>query len=158
MGRIVIDHEELADLLNRHRGRGHRIVLANGCFDLLHVGHTRFLIDAKHAGEVLVVAVNSDDSVRRIKGPGRPVTPQAERMEIIAALGAVDYVTCFDEPTVDRLILRLKPDFQAKGTEYAVDAVPEKKTVESYGGRVIICGDPKSHSTTQTIGRLGAEE
>lgn len=154
MGRIVTDRNELRDLLAAHKQAGRKVVLANGCFDLIHVGHTRCLHDAKRAGDVLVVALNTDESVRAGKGPGRPLMPLDERLELIAALADVDYVTAFAERTVDDLILAIQPDFQAKGTEYTNAHVPEKDAVESYGGKLIFCGDPKSHSTTDLVDRL----
>ena len=128
--------------------QGEQIVLANGCFDLLHVGHIRYLQGAKSLGGNLVVAINSDRSVREIKGEGRPLMPAGERAEIIAALADVDAVVIFDEPDVRALIRELHPDMQAKGTDYTRESVPERDEVLSYGGRVEIVGDPKDHSTT----------
>lgn len=146
--------EELESLLEREKARGRVVVMANGCFDLLHVGHVRYLEAAREHGDLLVVAVNSDESVRRLKGPDRPMVPQEERLELVAALEAVDYVFLFDDPTLDRILLRLKPHIQAKGTDYTEETVPERDTVLSYGGRVVICGDPKDHSSTEMIRRL----
>jgi rfaE bifunctional protein nucleotidyltransferase chain/domain len=137
------------------RAAGRTIVLANGAFDLLHVGHVRYLDGAKALGDVLVVAVNSDASVRASKGPGRPVVPQAERAELVAALRCVDHVLVFDEPDVRAVIRALKPHVHAKGTDYTVETVPERAEVEAYGGRVAICGDPKDHSTSSLVGKLG---
>lgn len=133
------------------RANGQQVVFANGCFDILHVGHVRYLQGAKDLGGILIVAINSDESVRKIKGDGRPLMPQNERAEIVAALACVDFVTIFSDPTVNNLLLTIKPDVQAKGTDYTVDTVPERETVKSYGGRVAIVGDPKDHSTTELI-------
>jgi rfaE bifunctional protein nucleotidyltransferase chain/domain len=134
---------------------GRAIVLANGAFDLLHVGHVRYLEAAKALGDVLVVAINSDASVRATKGPGRPVVPQAERAELVTALRCVDHVLVFDEPDVRAVIRALRPHVHAKGTDYTVETVPERAEVEAYGGRVAICGDPKDHSTSSLVGKLG---
>lgn len=150
--------EEIKCIVDKAKREGKKVVLANGCFDILHVGHVRYLEDAKRHGDVLIVAVNSDRSVKRLKGPERPFMPDYERAEIVAALGCVDYVFIFDEERLDRILLYLRPHFQAKGTDYTPDMVPEKKTVESYGGKVIICGDPKDHSTTELLGRIRGEK
>lgn len=144
----------LIDRIQRARQAGARVVLANGCFDILHAGHVRYLAGAKAMGDLLVVGVNSDQRVRALKGPGRPIMPAAERAEIVAALEPVDLVTIFDEPTVEALLLVLKPDVHAKGTDYTEETVPEREVVRSYGGRVAIVGDPKDHSTSEMIGRL----
>jgi D-glycero-beta-D-manno-heptose 1-phosphate adenylyltransferase len=136
------------------RRSGEQIVLANGCFDLLHVGHVRFLSGAKSLGGRLIVAMNSDASARRLKGAGRPLMPAEERAEIIAALADVDAVVIFDEPDVRALIQELRPDIQAKGTDYTRDNVPERDEVAAYGGRVEIVGDPKDHSTTTFLGQM----
>jgi len=133
------------------RKHGARIVLANGCFDILHVGHIRYLEGAKGLGDVLVVGINSDEQVRLQKGAGRPFVPERERAEIIAAIRAVDFVTIFYEPTVEQLLLSVRPDIHAKGTDYTEDSVPERDVVRSYGGRVRIVGDPKDHSSTEMI-------
>ncbi len=146
--------EDAEHLAVRFRSLGKRLVLANGCFDLLHVGHIRYLKAAKQLGDVLIVALNSDASVRRIKGEGRPLMNQAERVEIVAALGCVDYVLTFDEDTVDRVVARLKPDVHAKGTDYTAESVPERDTVLALGGRVAIVGDPKTHSTRDIISTI----
>ena len=132
--------------------------MANGCFDVLHVGHVRYLAGARELGDVLVVGVNSDEQVARLKGAGRPILPEIERAEIVAALESVTYVTVFTEPTVEELLLTLKPDVHAKGTDYTVDSVPERDVVRSYGGRVAIVGDPKDHSTSAILARLGGED
>ena len=130
------------------------IVFANGCFDLLHVGHVRYLYGAKALGDLLVVAINSDKIVQQLKGNNRPLTPENERAEIIAALSCVDYVIVFDTPTVTELLLLLKPDIHAKGTDYTTETVPEREIVKSYGGRVAIVGDPKDHSTTAILKQI----
>jgi len=143
--------EELPPLADQLRREGKRIVLANGCFDLLHVGHIRYLIGAKELGDVLLVGVNSDQSIRLLKGPPRPLFPQEERAEILAALTCVDYITIFPELTVECLLLTLKPDIHAKGTDYTEESVPEAVVVRSYGGRVAIVGDPKNHSSSEII-------
>jgi rfaE bifunctional protein nucleotidyltransferase chain/domain len=130
------------------------IVLANGCFDLLHVGHIRYLEGAKQMGDVLIVGLNNDSSVRTLKGPGRPVMPDYERAEILAGFSCVDYVVIFEDLTVETLLLRLKPDVHCKGTDYTTETVPERDVVRSYGGRVAIVGDPKSHSTRDLIRTL----
>jgi rfaE bifunctional protein nucleotidyltransferase chain/domain len=133
--------------LREARARGRRIVLANGCFDLLHVGHARYLAAARAEGDLLVVAINSDASVRRLKGAGRPVLEELGRAELVAALTAVDYVTIFDEPNVEALLAALRPDVHAKGTDYTAETVPERETAARLGVRVAIVGDPKRHST-----------
>jgi D-glycero-beta-D-manno-heptose 1-phosphate adenylyltransferase len=151
----ILNREELLARVQAARSSGARIVLANGCFDVLHVGHVRYLAGARELGDVLVVGINSDDQVTRLKGPGRPVLPAAERAEIVASLESVTYVTIFDEPTVEQLLLALKPDVHAKGTDYTEDTVPERAVVRSYGGRVAIVGDPKDHSTSAILNRIG---
>jgi rfaE bifunctional protein nucleotidyltransferase chain/domain len=143
--------ETLVQRLAEHHRRGQRIVLANGCFDLLHVGHTRYLEGAKREGEVLVVGVNSDAGVRLLKGPGRPLLPASDRAALVAALAAVDYVVIFEEPTVAPLIEALRPDVHAKGTDYTPETVPEREAVRAVGGRVAIVGDPKQHSTRDLL-------
>jgi len=151
----VLSREELVKRVNAARETGARIVLANGCFDVLHVGHVRYLAGARELGDVLVVGINSDEQVALQKGAARPVLPAAERAEIVAALEPVTYVTIFNEPTVEELLLTLKPDVHAKGTDYTTDTVPERNVVRSYGGQVAIVGDPKDHSTSEIIARLG---
>jgi rfaE bifunctional protein nucleotidyltransferase chain/domain len=143
--------EALEPVVAALKASGKTVVLANGCFDLLHVGHIRYLQGARQLGDALVVGLNSDDSVRRLKGPQRPLMPEAERAEILAALACVDYLVIFAEPTVERLLKVLKPDVQCKGTDYTEDTVPEREVVRSYGGRVAIAGDPKDHSTRDLI-------
>jgi D-glycero-beta-D-manno-heptose 1-phosphate adenylyltransferase len=152
---IVVTRDELLNEVAAARAAGARIVFANGCFDVLHVGHVRYLAGARELGDVLIVGINSDQQVQLQKGAGRPVLPASERAEIVAALESVSYVTIFDEPTVEQLLLILKPDVHAKGTDYTVDTVPERDVVRSYGGRVAIVGDPKDHSTSGIIARLG---
>lgn len=144
----ILDRNRLIARVAIQRKNGARIVLANGCFDLLHVGHIRYLEGAKQLGDVLIVGINSDDQVKILKG-NRPFIPERERAEIIASLRAVDYVTIFSEPTVTELIKAIRPDIHAKGTDYTVDTVPERDVVRSYGGRVAIVGDPKNHSSTE---------
>jgi rfaE bifunctional protein nucleotidyltransferase chain/domain len=151
----VLSREQLTRIVLDARASGARIVLANGCFDVLHVGHIRYLQGARELGDLLVVGVNSDRQVAIQKGVGRPILPDRERAELIAALDCVSYVTIFDEPTVEELLLALKPDVHAKGTDYTVDTVPEREVVRSYGGRVAIVGDPKDHSTSEILSRMG---
>lgn len=150
----ILDREGLIERIAAARTNGARIVFANGCFDLLHVGHVRYLEAAKALGDLLIVGVNSDDQARRLKGAGRPLLPQDQRAEIVASLEAVDFVTIFAEPTVEQLLLALKPDIHAKGTDYTEDSVPERDVVRSYGGRVAIAGDPKDHSSSEMIEKL----
>lgn len=137
------------------RAEGEHVILTNGCFDLLHVGHIRYLEAAKQLGGRLIVGINSDSSVRRIKGEGRPAMPENERAEIIGALACVDAVVVFDEPDVRALIADLRPNVQAKGTDYTAESVPERDAMAAIGGRVAIVGDPKDHSTTALLGKLG---
>jgi rfaE bifunctional protein nucleotidyltransferase chain/domain len=153
--KTIFSREDLANRIAAARESGARIVLANGCFDVLHVGHVRYLAGARELGDVLVVGINSDEQVEIQKGPGRPVLPANERAEIVAALESVTYVTIFNEPTVEQLLLALKPHIHAKGTDYTTESVPERDVVRSYGGEVAIVGDPKDHSTTEIIARLG---
>jgi D-glycero-beta-D-manno-heptose 1-phosphate adenylyltransferase len=152
--KIFKDHNSLINEIAIERNNGKKIVLTNGTFDLLHVGHTRSLIDAKTYGDILVVAVNSDDSVKKYKSPNLPIIAQGERMEVLSAIQCVDYVTVFYETTADEIIFKIKPDFYAKGTDYTEINVPEKKTVLSYGGTIVITGDPKCHSTTSIIQKI----
>ena len=151
----LLNREELTSKVAEARERGARIVLANGCFDVLHVGHVRYLAGARELGDILIVGINSDEQVALQKGAGRPVLPASERAEIVASLESVTYVTIFDEPTVEQLLLALKPDVHAKGTDYTAETVPERDVVRSYGGQVAIVGDPKDHSTSAIIARLG---
>ena len=150
----IIPREELRRRAESWRAAGEKITLANGCFDLLHVGHVRYLHAAKQLGGRLIVAINSDDSVRKLKGPGRPLMPAEERAEILAALADVDAVVIFSEPDVRAIIREIRPDIQAKGTDYSADSVPERDTVIECGGQVEIVGDPKGHSATELIGKV----
>lgn len=136
------------------RAAGARVVLANGAFDLLHVGHVRYLAAARGLGDVLFVAVNSDASVAGLKGPGRPVVPAEERVELLSHLACVDYLLVFDEPTVAAVLRELKPHVHAKGTDYTPDTVPERAVVAEWGGETAICGDPKDHATTDLVGEI----
>jgi rfaE bifunctional protein nucleotidyltransferase chain/domain len=150
---VVVSREELVGIVERERREGRTMAFANGCFDLLHVGHVRYLQGAAQEADRLIVAVN-DDAVAGGKGPGRPILPAADRAELVAALGGVDYVVIFPEPTVTPLLQLLQPDVHCKGTDYTVDTVPERETVRAYGGRIAIVGDPKDHSTTDLLSRL----
>jgi len=147
----ILSRAELRQRVNEWRHSGERITLANGGFDLLHVGHVRYLHGAKALGGKLVVAINSDESVRTLKGDGRPVMPAEERAEIVAALADVDAVVIFPELDVRSIIREIHPDIQAKGTDYTADSVPERDAIAEYGGRVAIVGDPKDHSTSEII-------
>jgi rfaE bifunctional protein nucleotidyltransferase chain/domain len=147
----ILERPQLRSCVEQWRRAGERIVLANGNFDLLHVGHVRYLRGAKALGGKLVVAINSDKSVRALKGEGRPIMPEEERAEIVAALADVDAVVVFPELDVRGLIREIRPDIQAKGTDYTADSVPERDAVAEYGGRVAIVGDPKDHSTSEII-------
>ena len=152
---VVVSREELVGIVERERREGRTMAFANGCFDLLHVGHVRYLQGAAQEADRLIVAVN-DDAVAGGKGPGRPILPAADRAELVAALGGVDYVVIFPEPTVTPLLQLLHPDVHCKGTDYTADTVPERDTVRAYGGRVAIVGDPKDHSTRDLLARLRA--
>lgn len=147
----ILNRDELKRVVTEARSRGESIILTNGCFDLFHVGHIRYLEGAKALGGFVVTAVNSDEQVRRLKGNGRPFMPEGERAEIVAALRFVDAVTIFDEPTVEQVIVSIRPDIHAKGTDYTAESVPERDIVKSYGGRVAIVGDPKDHSSTELL-------
>jgi len=152
----ILSREALCQRVANWRAAGQQIVLTNGCFDLLHVGHIRYLRGAKALGGKLVVALNSDESVRRIKGEGRPLMPEGERAEILAALADVDAIVLFSEPDVRALIHEIRPDVQAKGTDYTPENVPERDEVLAWGGRVEIVGDPKEHSTSGLLQELRA--
>lgn len=154
MGEIVPDYRDLVPAMADARRRGLRVVLTNGGFDLLHVGHLRSLVAAREEGDLLVVAVNTDASVRASKGAGRPVVPLAERMELLAALSCVDYVTSFEEPTAAAVLRALRPNVHAKGTDYAADTDPERQTVAEIGAVTVITGDPKNHSVTDLVARI----
>ena len=142
----------MIEAVNALRADGRKIVLANGCFDLFHVGHVRYLKGAKNVGGTLIVGINSDEQTRFLKGEGRPFVPENERAEIVASLRCVDLVTIFNEPTVEELIMAIRPDFHAKGTDYTENTVPEREIVKGIGGKVVIVGDPKDHSSTELIG------
>ncbi len=148
--------EELAELLARERARRSPLVLANGCFELLHVGHVRYLEDARSRGACLVVALNTDASVREVKGPGRPLVPLSERAEVVAALSCVDFVTAFPERDLETTLRLLRPHVHAKGTDYTRESVPERAVDRELGIEIAICGDPKQHSTSALLERLGA--
>ena len=152
----ILSHEQLLERVRADRAAGRRLAFANGCFDLLHVGHVRYLQSAAAEADRLIVAINDDDSVRRLKGEGRPVLAAAHRAELVAALRGVDYVVLFPEPTVGPLLEALKPDVHCKGTDYTPDTVPERDIVKGYGGRVAIVGDPKDHSTRELLARIGS--
>ena len=156
MNAPILTEPQLLDALATERSAGNTIAFANGCFDVLHVGHIRYLQDAARVADVLVVGVNGDDSVRMLKGEGRPVMPQDERAELISAIRGVSYVTIFDEKSPGRLLQTLKPDFQCKGTDYTAESVPEREIVQAYGGKVVIVGDPKDHSTSEVLARMRA--
>lgn len=150
----ILQLEQLSELAKSQRKTGQKIILANGCFDLFHVGHIRYLAGAKELGGFLVVAINSDDQVKFLKGADRPFMPDTERAEILSSLRFVDAVTIFDTPTVEPVINALHPDFHAKGTDYTADSVPERNLVLAYGGQVAIVGDPKDHSSSEMLSRL----
>lgn len=141
----------LTKIIQGHKKRGERIVLTNGCFDLIHVGHVRYLKEAKDKGDILIVALNSDSSVRKLKGKGRPLLNQEERAEIISSFSFVDYITLFEEPNVVKILLALEPDIHAKGSDYTKETVPEKDTVKGYGGMIAITGGPKVRSTSRLL-------
>ena len=153
MGRVVTE-PELIELFRAERAAGRTVAFANGCFDVLHVGHTRYLAGASAEADCLVVAINDDESVKSLKGSGRPILSAADRAEIVAALEGVDYVVTFAGPDVNRLLTLLRPDVHCKGTDYTADTVPERHTVLAYGGRIAIVGDPKDHSTRDLLARI----
>jgi rfaE bifunctional protein nucleotidyltransferase chain/domain len=155
---VVVTEAELFDAVARERAAGKRIAFANGCFDLLHVGHVRYLRAAAAEADCLVVAVNDDASVAKLKGPGQPVVMARDRAELVAALRPVDYVVVFGDETAERLLLLVKPDVHCKGTDYTVDTVPERAVVASYGGRTAIVGDHKRHATRALIARIAQTE
>jgi rfaE bifunctional protein nucleotidyltransferase chain/domain len=146
--------EEVRARVQEARAAGRAVALANGCFDLLHVGHVRYLEGAREQADLLVVGLNADASVRRLKGQGRPLMPAADRALLVAALRSVDHVVVFEEDDVRALLLALRPDVHCKGTDYTPDTVPERDVVRSYGGRVAIVGDPKDHDTTALLERI----
>lgn len=155
---LILDRTALVARITEAKANGSTIVLANGCFDVLHAGHVRYLQGARALGDVLVVGVNSDAQVARLKGDGRPILPERDRAEIVASLEAVNLVTIFDEPTVTELLLALRPDIHAKGTDYTEETVPERDVVRSYGGQVRIVGDPKDHSTSEILRKVSGEQ
>jgi rfaE bifunctional protein nucleotidyltransferase chain/domain len=158
MGRIVLDHLELKKIVDKEREKGKIIVFGNGCFDIIHVGHVRYLKAAKELGDILIVAINDDSSLLSLKKRKEVITPDTERAEIVASISYVDYVTLFSEPSVENLLRLLKPHIHAKGTDYREDTVPEREIVLSYGGRVAIVGDEKAHSTSEIIRRIRKRE
>ena len=151
----VVSREQLVERVHEERAAGRTIAFANGCFDILHVGHIRYLESAAREADVLVVAVNDDDSVRQLKGEGRPILAASDRAELVAALRCVDYVVIFPESTVGPLLMALHPDVHCKGTDYTVESVPERDIVRGYGGRTAIVGDSKDHSTRDLLARIG---
>jgi D-glycero-beta-D-manno-heptose 1-phosphate adenylyltransferase len=153
----VVSREQLAERVREERAAGRTIAFANGCFDILHVGHIRYLESAAREGDVLVVALNDDASVRQLKGEGRPILPANDRAELVAALRCVDYVVIFSELTVGPLLTALRPDVHCKGTDYTAESVPERDIVRGYGGRTAIVGDPKDHSTRELIARISRD-
>ena len=153
MGQILSE-AALVDAVARDRAAGRRIAFANGCFDLLHVGHVRYLRGSASEADRLIVAVNDDRSVLALKGPGRPIVPAAERAEILSACEPVDYVIVFSDATVERLLILLKPDVHCKGPDYTVESVPERGVVQAYGGRTVIVGGEKHHSSRGLVARL----
>lgn len=152
--KVITDRRSLAAILNGLRASGKVVVLTNGVFDLLHVGHTRCLEDARSRGDLLVVAINSDKSAEALKGKGHPILPEDERMEVLAALSFVDYVTCFDEPTADALLEQLRPSLYAKGTDYTLKTLPEKDTLKAHDIKAVFVGDKKGHSTSKLIQKI----
>jgi rfaE bifunctional protein nucleotidyltransferase chain/domain len=151
---MSITEADLVQAVARDRSEGKTIALANGCFDVIHVGHVRYLAGAVAQADKLIVAVNDDNSVARLKGAGRPILPAADRAELVEALRGVDYVIVFSDPTVERLLKLLKPDVHCKGTDYTIDSVPEREVVQGYGGRTAIVGDSKDHSTRDLLQRI----
>lgn len=151
---LVVTEDDLVAAVERERAAGRTIAFANGCFDLLHVGHVRYLQGAASEADRLVVAINSDESVRGLKGAGRPILPEQDRAELVAALRGVSFVVLFGDANVERLLLLIRPDVHCKGTDYTVDSVPERAVVQSYGGRTAIVGDPKGHNTRELIARI----
>jgi rfaE bifunctional protein nucleotidyltransferase chain/domain len=155
---MILSEPDLVGHVARDRAEGRTIAFANGCFDLLHVGHVRYLQGAAKEADRLIVAVNADETVRALKGPGRPVLSEGDRAELVAALRGVDYVVVFPDPTVARLLRLLRPDVHCKGTDYTVESVPERETVRAYGGRTAIVGDPKGHSTRDLLAKIRDED
>lgn len=154
----VVTLEEVAARVRAERAAGATVALANGCFDILHVGHVRYLQASAEEADRLVVAVNDDEMVRQLKGEGRPVLAAADRAELVAALACVDYVVIFPEPTVTQVLNTLRPDVHCKGTDYTVDTVPERDVVRAWGGRTAIVGDPKDHSTRDLLAKIAGHQ
>jgi len=152
--KVLLDRHELLSVINTHKGKGQKIVLTNGCFDLIHVGHMRCLKGAKEEGDILIVGVNSDASMRALGKQGRPLMPENERLEILSAIIYIDYLTLFSEPTVDNLLQWIRPDVFAKGTDYTEENIPERKTALSINARIAIVGDPKNHSSTAYLKKI----
>lgn len=150
----VLDRDGIIAKARSARQAGQTIVFANGCFDVLHAGHIRYLQGARELGDVLMVAINADEQVKALKGEGRPILPECERAELVASIEVVDFVTVFAEPTVAQLLRAIEPDVHAKGTDYTEETVPEREVVRSFGGRVAIVGDPKNHSTSEMLKRF----
>ncbi len=148
---------QLTRIIQEHKKRGQKVVLANGCFDLIHVGHIRYLKESKKKGDILVLALNSDSSIRKLKGEGRPILNQKERAVIASSFYFIDYITFFNEPNVEKVLLALKPDIHAKGSDYTEETVPEKETVKGYGGTIAITGGPKIKSTSQLIKEIASK-
>jgi D-glycero-beta-D-manno-heptose 1-phosphate adenylyltransferase len=155
---LILDRDALVARIAAAKAKGARIVLANGCFDVLHAGHVRYLQGARALGDLLVVGINSDAEVARLKGKGRPILVARDRAELVASLEAVDLVTIFEEPTVTELLLAIRPHVHAKGTDYSEETVPERDVVRSYGGSVRIVGDPKDHSTSEMLRKVSGEQ
>jgi rfaE bifunctional protein nucleotidyltransferase chain/domain len=147
----------LTRIIQEHKKRGQKVVLANGCFDLIHIGHIRYLKESKKKGDILVLALNSDSSIRKLKGEGRPILNQKERAVIASSFYFIDYITFFNEPNVEKVLLALKPDIHAKGSDYTEETVPEKETVKGYGGTIAITGGPKIKSTSQLIKEIASK-
>jgi rfaE bifunctional protein nucleotidyltransferase chain/domain len=148
---------QLTKIIQEHKKRGQKVVLANGCFDLIHIGHIRYLKESKKKGDILVLALNSDSSIRKLKGEGRPILNQKERAVIASSFYFIDYITFFNEPNVEKVLLALKPDIHAKGSDYTEETVPEKETVKGYGGTIAITGGPKIKSTSQLIKEIASK-
>ena len=151
---MILSEPALVDAVKRARAKKRTIALANGCFDVLHVGHVRYVQAAATEADCLVVAVNDDQSVARLKGPGRPIMAATDRAELLAAIRGVDFVVIFADATVDRLLALIKPEVHCKGTDYSVESVPERDVVRSYGGRIAIVGDPKTHASRDLLARI----
>jgi len=155
MGEVLAE-KALVEAVARERGAGRTIALANGCFDLLHAGHVRYLQGAAAEADRLIVAINDDRSVAALKGPGRPILNASDRAELVAALRGVDYVVIFGDATVERLLRLIRPDVHCKGTDYTVESVPERAVTQEYGGRTVIVGDPKNHATRDLLARIAS--